>query len=40
MNRDEEGEYVYNGIPVPDYEYMAKYGLPRQQIRLGLRYAF
>ncbi|PKL19312.1 MAG: hypothetical protein CVV49_01635 [Spirochaetae bacterium HGW-Spirochaetae-5] len=40
VNRSEEGQYTNNGNPGPDYEYTEKYGLPRQQIRLGLRYAF
>jgi opacity protein-like surface antigen len=40
MNRDESGKYTFQGNPEPDYEFVEKYGLPRQQIRLGLRYAF
>lgn len=40
INREEEGQHSFNGNPGPDYEYVEKYGLPRQQIRLGLRYAF
>jgi len=40
INRSEEGQYTMDGNPQADYEFVERYGLPRQQIRLGLRYAF
>ncbi len=39
-NKEVKGDYKLNGVWTSDYNYTEKYGLPRQQIRLGLRCNF
>lgn len=39
-SREESGDYSQNGTFMSKYKFTERYGLPLQQIRLGLRYAF
>ncbi|HOP64025.1 MAG TPA: hypothetical protein PK358_16220 [Spirochaetota bacterium] len=39
-NEQETMERIYDGFPTDDVEYSVKYGLPREQLRVALRYAF